>query len=624
MPRFRVIPILAVFAIFGIAAIILNSSRPAPIAAESPIKEPDTISSFTGRLPTFDTPTFRFSFRTSSHKPPEQQDSASGETKWYSDWKWLNPFSSSITLDEDRAVLPPLLERTPVYTYYDSTKEKDKEAQNIDQDLLLTWRRAWWAYGFRPVILGPAEARNNPLYESLQLRKLESTLEFEVARFLAWGHMGGGILASYHCFPMGPHDDDLFVFLRRGDFPVLTRFDGLGAGLFAARKDLMNTAAQNVIEHAEMTRVSTLLEAMPDQKFIVEQATAIAHYDSATISTKYPALAEMIVKRPNDGRKALVQLIKSHLHTTWQNTFRKGIVVLKPLPKHTTALVEPSAQLAELLAECTNSPFPASCPPNFPKCAPCVSSRISISTRREFRNSSDEFTIGSVPHPYTLIMLNNQTDQITVPHIRRHTDRDPWLTEVTKDILGTSRGGPSRVLGLKEAVASEYGQSRGLWLTFDQMPSSASKQTDDGQKGEYLPDGFLADLDWFFGFPIPRTRMAKGRSETPVPGPERRPKSEPGLPAPIRKSWDVDPPSDKELSLEIDLLQKARNVIKSKDHRISQMKEVVEMWNLADTEAWRFVRAWRARSTLERVKWEEEEKAYGVSGTAKGSSRWFG
>lgn len=101
-----------------------------------------------------DVPIWHFSV----HKPPQQINSTSEDASWYSDWRWLNPFSSSVTLDEDRALLPPLPERPFIYTYYDTTITKDKEAQKIDKETLLTWRRAWWAKGFRPVVLTQAEA----------------------------------------------------------------------------------------------------------------------------------------------------------------------------------------------------------------------------------------------------------------------------------------------------------------------------------------------------------------------------------------------------------------------------------------------------------------------------------
>ncbi|KKY28870.1 hypothetical protein UCRPC4_g00294 [Phaeomoniella chlamydospora] len=628
MARLRLSTLALFFAFCFITFIVFTSSNTSSApkldleTKPEQSDDPKVSSSLVEKLLNLDTPSFRFHFQTSAHKPPEQQNSTSGDTSWFSDWKWLNPFSSSITLDEDRSVLPPLTERTPIYTYYDTTVKRDKETEEVDQQLLLTWRRAWWAYGFKPVILGPADAQANLLYENMQRHKLGQILEFELARFLAWGNMGSGLLSSYHCFPMGMYDDDLLVFLRRGDFPQLIRFDDLGAGLFAGPKNSMNDAVKDALIKGDAGKVTGILEAVPEQHFRVEQPSSIAHYDSATITARYPSLAEELANMPNLGRKKLIDVINAHLHVTWQNSFRKGIVVLKPLPKHTTALIEPSAQLAELLAECPQTPLPASCPPNHPRCSPCVSNKVSITTREAFRNTSEEFTIATVPHPYTLTMLNNQSELITVAHIRRYTERDSWITRVTKELLGARRGGPSRVVGMKQVVASDFGLSRGLWYAVDQLPITASAASTDGKKSHTLPNEFLADLDWYFGFTIPRAFVSKGESETPVPGPERRPKSQPGLPVPKKKSWDVDPATEQEFALELELLGKARAAIKSKDPRIKQITTVAELWNLADTEAWRFVKAWRARSTMERAKWEDEEKGYGVDRSAR-SGRWF-
>lgn len=48
-------------------------------------------------------------FRQPSHPPLRQKDDEYMGTSWWADWMWLAvPFSSSITLDEDRALLPPL------------------------------------------------------------------------------------------------------------------------------------------------------------------------------------------------------------------------------------------------------------------------------------------------------------------------------------------------------------------------------------------------------------------------------------------------------------------------------------------------------------------------------------
>ena len=573
-------------------------------------------SSFTGKLPKFNIPSFHFSFRTSSHKPPEQRNSTSGESSWYSDWTWLNPFSSSITLDENRSVLPPLAPRPPVYTYYDSELQKDKNSIKVDQELLLTWRRAWWAHGFRPVVLGRAEARKNLLFERMQGLVLSDSLDFELNRWLAWGHMGTGLLASWHCVPMGADDDSLLSYLRRGQYPALTRFEGLGTGLFAAEKTHINDAIQEVLSNSKTKTAKTILEVLNLERFRTEQASAIAQYDSGTITDKYPALAEKIVATPDRGRLALNKMINSHLHTTWQNVFSTGIAVLKPLPAHTTALIAPSLHLANLLAQCPESLIPSSCPPNRPKCSPCVSSRVQVTTPPSFRNTSSLYSIGTVPHPYTMITLNNQSEAITIRHIRRYTDRDPWLLAVTRDILGSGRGGPSRVVSFKEVVASEYGCSRSLWLTTEKIPTSSSESKD-----APLPEEWLVELDWHFGFSIPRAPIPHGESIPPVPGPERWPKSKPGLPEEKKKSYDPDPPTDIQLAIEVELLDKARRVVNTKDIRLGQIRNVAEAWNMADTEAWRFARAYRARSVVERLKWEEEEHGYGAEGRGKG--RWW-
>ena len=120
-------------------------------------------------------------------------------------------------MDENRLILPVLVQRTPIYCYYDHTIEKDKDTKAVDSDLLLSWRRAWWAKGFKPIILSPAEAMNNPRYEEVQKLpdKLDPALKTDLMRWLAWEDMGGGVLAHYLLFPMGDHDDPLLNFLRR-------------------------------------------------------------------------------------------------------------------------------------------------------------------------------------------------------------------------------------------------------------------------------------------------------------------------------------------------------------------------------------------------------------------------
>jgi len=622
--------ILVAVGLIGLVS-LSSRTREAAVNVVEAARQPDA---FRTTFPTFGVPNLRFSFYKSTHKPPEQKNSTHGDSSWYSDWKWLNPFSSSVTLDEDRMVLPPLPERPPVYTFYDSSTLRDEETAQVDKELLLTWRRAWWAQGFRPIILSDAEAMSNPLYQGLHEKGMPAPLEFEFRRWLAWGHMGTGLLASWHCVPMGAYDDPLLSHLRRGQYPQLMRFEGLEAGLFAGEKAQINDAIQAALNDVKLSTFKRIIDAIDSKRFAVEQPSSIAHYDSPTITTKYPVLAEEMVKDANKGRLALNNLILAHLHTIWQNVFSSGIAVLKPLAAHTTSLVQPSLDLAHLLAECPESILQSSCPPNKPRCSPCVGTKMRISTPAAFKNTSSLFTIAVVPHPYTMITLTNRSDDISVAHIRRHTDRDPWISAVTRDILGDGRGGPSRVVSLKDAVASDYGRSRSLWFTTEHFPASFNppppppkSPTNDAhpqpEKVAPFPEDWLEHLDWRFGFPVPRTAISHGESLPPVPGPERWAKSPAGLPAERKKSSDPDPPTGEQMMIEADLLRKARATINSKDEHVLHIRTVAEAWNMADTEAWKFVKAYRARRVVERLQFEEEESGYESGTITRDKARWW-
>ena len=575
----------------------------------------------------------RFQWYHSVHKPPVQKNSTRGEASWYTDWKWMNPFSSSVTLDEDRALLPPLPERQYVYTYYDTTIKRDKETRKEDDELILTWRRAWWAKGFRPVVLTQAEATANPLYRELKPKGVPKALEYEFARWLAWSHMGNGLLADIFCFPMGAHDDPLLVHLRRGQFAQLTKFEGLGSGLFAGDKTQVDEAMRDAMRDVRLSSMSSVLDAVKEIYFRVEQPSALAYYDATTLQKRYPAVADKILADPISGRRELNKLIISHLHIIWQNTFSSGVEVLKPLPAHTTALIEPSLHLAQLLVECPETLLPTSCPPNRLKCSPCIGSRMRVSQPEAFKNSSSLYTIATVPHPYTMITLNNQSSEITVPHIRRNTERDRWIYSVTRDVLGDGRGGPSRVVALKDAVGSEFSRTRSLWFTVEHFPANIAidieadkvPSNDVEQRPEIktpFPEDWLEHMDWHFGFPIPRTTVNHGESMNPVPLPERWQKGQSGIPADKKGSYAPADPTESQQKIETRLLKKARDTLRSKDKKLLLVKDVAEKWNLADLEAWRFVRAFRAQSLMEFDMFEEEEGDYSGTNRAR-NSRWW-
>ena len=546
------------------------------------------------KIPRLGVPNIPNPFRQAAHKPPQQANSTSGEAEWFSDWKWLNPFSSTITLDENRSVLPPLRARPPIYTYYDTTKEIDAATKEAENELLLIWRRAWWAQGFRPVILGKAEAMNNPLYESFQAKHPSPELESDLLRWLAWGHMGTGILANWLVLPMGPYEDNLLSYLRRGSYPKLTRYETFKSGLFSGDNVAINSVLTQTINAPALEDSKSFLEAADHDIFTVDPIPiAIAFYDSPTITDRYKHVADKLLKSHAIGFLSLAELITSHLHTTFQNDFSSGIAVLKPRPLHSTALIAPALSLANSLTRCPKSPIPSSCPPNRPKCQPCSQDKpMRITTPSVFRNTSDLYTIGTIPHPYTLATLLVQISDITTRQIRRETIRDPWLLAVTNDLLGKDVSGPARIVKFKASVASEWSQSRSLWFTAERNLTTSN-------------------LDWHFGFTLPHGDKGEPPHEIPVPNP---PASEAHIPL----------PNQQELANEQKRLKVARELLARKAAKVG-IREVLEAWNMADTEAWRFVRAYAARDRVERQKWEEDER--GFAGTEKrrgeGWSRWF-
>lgn len=547
-------------------------------------------------------------FKTPAHKPPPvQKNSTSGEASWYSDWKWRNPFSSSVTLDDDRTVLPLLKDRPAIYTYFDPQdetphgKKKDKTVKAAEKDLLQTWRRSWWAQGFKPIILSPAEAMNHPLYRVVQTFTMEAALKADLMRWLAWANMGTGIMSNWLAVPMAPHDDPTLSLLRRGEFANLTRYSGLEGGLFAGNKDDIEKFLKVAVGLKQLNASKSLTEALPNWGFDEYKNTGVALYNSENIKTKYAAISKKLLSPDDfgDGMSELPRLINGHLHDTWQNTFSDGISVLKAVPKYTSQLTMPAMELARNVSQCPDSPIPSSCPPNRPKCSPCVATKpMTIAAPSAFVNKSSTFTIGTVPHPYTLTSL--VAEKLPPPNyvkfIRRDTKRDSWIFDATRKIYKDGIPSYARLIGLKDAVASEYGSARSLWLIGERPPDGESR-------------GDIEDIEFTLGFRLPREVLPDGKSETPVPGPERRP------PAPPPELYGNGPiPSDSKLQLESTLLEQAKRVLRqSEKGGLQQAKEdraVVEAWNMADTEAWKFVRAWNARRRKELQNWEHSEEAF--------------
>ncbi|KAJ3462574.1 hypothetical protein MRS44_007360 [Fusarium solani] len=567
-------------------------------------------------------------FRGPSHRPPVRaQDSYHGSS-WWADWKWLSvPFSSSLTLDEDRALLPPLRDRPFIYCYYDSTLKKSREEKDAESDLLLTWRRAWWAQGFRPTILGASEAMNNPMYAEVQRLQVDPELKKDLMKWLAWGAMGTGLLAEYTLYPMALAEDPLLSFLRRGEYPALTKWKGLDSALIVGQKDDVTKAIRSLLDSDNLKTAKSVIAGAPKDTFKTDKTPySLAHYSPELIKKQYAKVHESLTNGRAKGLGSLNRLINAHMHIAWQNSFPDGIDVLKPFPEHTTDMVAPAMKLANALAFCPDNPIPSSCPPRLSSCKRCAagSAALKVNTPEQYQNSTRTYAIGTVPHPWTLATLSNLRERIDASWIRKESPRDPWLETITQKILGDKVSSNLRIMRFKQAVADEHAPAHALWLTAEaEVPS---------------------DINWHFGFRIPQgsgeadragtkpaekakdgkaqdSKSTKGKRTEKSTKDDRIERPQPN-PDEVAKGKELSPQEKRKK--EQALLERAKRIIAlTKQTTDTRQRASLEAWNLADTEAWKFARAFLARRSMERNEWEKEEAKYsGGAGSEKGRSAW--
>ena len=437
----------------------------------------------------------------------------------------------------------------------------------------------------------------NPLYEGFQALKLQPQLEADLVRWLAWEQMGTGILANWLVLPMGPWNDPILSHLRKGDYTKLSRYQQLGSALCSGEKNAINAAIVEALKASSSNSSKTLLDVVAPETVSVEpKPQAVAFYEANIIAEQYKSISNELTDDKAAGLRSLAQLLTSHLHLIFLNSFPDGFAVLTPYSDNANILNSHARSLADALRDCPSSPVPSSCPPNRQKSTPCSSIRPPPVRTPEYLtndstpNSSRVYTIGTIPHPFTLSSLIANTKDITTRHIRRDTKRDRWLCAVTQQTLGEKVAGYSRIVSFKETVAGEAGSAHGIWMTEDPAPDHK-------------------DLEYHFGFELAPFNVT-------TPDPESFPLSK-------KEKKAVE----RAMQQQKDLLANAKVVLKQQRSKKEKtgVKEMVEAWNLADTEAWRFVRAFQARERVERLKWEQEERAFAGAEEGKdgGWGKWF-
>ena len=177
-------------------------------------------------------------------------------------------------------------------------------------------------------------------------------------------------------------------------------------------------------------------------------------------------------------------------------------------------------------------------------------------------------------------------------------ERDPWVNAVTLETMGKDIGGSARIVGFKEKAASEWGSRSSAW-------------------GLAEVDWDWRDLEWHFGFELSAHNTSDNAKNSKEVETRNR-----GMEKLLAGLEEAKQPTKQDIGEQKELLTTGKDVVNKESKE--KMQDVVEAWNLVDTEAWRFVRAFNARARVERLKWEEEEKGF-IGGEDKGEGwgKWF-
>lgn len=355
---------------------------------------------------------------------------------------------------------------------------------------------------------------------------------------------------------MAPWKDHTLTALRRCDFVYATRYENWGHRLFTGDKPsieaVLKYITSNKLKNNTMS-IEAATKGIKDELLHIDTIPdSFADYTSKAVKLKYPKLKF----------SELPALINSHLHENFLSAYPNGISLLSPFTETLGALHYPARVLASRIAACPPAnPQPLSCPSNKPTCEPCTEA-LTVTPSRVLIEDEGIFSLGTIPHPYTFVAIRNpkinlstDPEDKSLRFVRRRTGRDEWLRRVTP---GAAVGPAPRVVRIKQAIAG---------------PSTSTLLA--------TSDAGFRELDWTFGFTLPTEEELK---------------------------LDLPKPDEDQVAL---LARTHKDAFSQKDGgKKRKLRKIVEMWNLGNTEAWKFASAVAERAAMERQKWSEAEKPY--------------
>ncbi|KAK9470544.1 uncharacterized protein V1510DRAFT_422823 [Dipodascopsis tothii] len=520
---------------------------------------------------------------------------------WIPSAAWATPYSFTVAQsDADVALLPPATNRCPMYTFYD-TEALAAGGANLTTEarMLEIWREAWWAAGFEPTVLGTADARAHKLYSKLDAAALRPAHREDLVRLMALATQATGVYTETRLVPMSTLPTNTAIsWLRKckgSSGHLIALYKELDAGMIYGSQDDIQAYVHEVVHVLHKVDYT-------DKRFFRNPPPnpAYAYYSPAVMRATFPQI-------PPDE---VPDLANAHLHQTFMERY-KDVAVVNPFPEVTTPIVLSALATAREIASCPRyAPSHGTCPPNIPACRPCVPEKRDLDklvvSAPAIPASTRTLALVTVPHPLVLQALRHRHPDLSADYVRRHTTRNDWVRAVTAELFAETPGVglSARLVALKELVGLNQRILRSAYFATWEAQSQAS-------------DCLVHDdVRWFFGFDVPAPRLAGAGTDPVLPAAESalalleaqshlKPLSHATV-AQLVAACQAAPVFDSPAAQDeaVATLLVARNTLLSADADDVRKRKLVEGWNLADAEIWKFVRTLNDISVQELKIWE--------------------
>lgn len=382
---------------------------------------------------------------------------------------------------------------------------------------------------------------------------------------------------------------------------MLTLYKDLGNEFVTAA----NQAVTEFVANAFATGHRGNIDGYVDEMVVVEPKIGLfVHYSEEFVQTTYKNLPPEL----------LPDVINAHMHNNWLGRFPDGIQIIDPITETDRILHYPALATAYALTICPPEELEQLCPPGKTTCYKCNSNLPSgfIKTTRTISDSPRSFKFITIPHPLTHLALSYGTvSQLTPDFVRRMTARDEIVKAITADIVEDGVGAPDRLLELKKRAAANYDvldtEYYSIWDSqFELSPACA------------LDNYFEWALGFSFGGvmtndapPNRKTNTLAATSDRASPFSVLSLQLEQCLPASEVKQLHKDAETIVELKAGVkpplqkteEIINAARGDVQGTGVDTKRKRKMVEGWNMADAELWRFVRALNERISQEPAVW---------------------